>query len=303
MKKVLLTVSIAIVIVIAALMIFKHHFLYQCADLSGLEPIKNPAYISNSPVILLDEGHGNFHTIEGRYKPFAQLLTADGYRLRPSTGKLSAENLAAADVLVIANAVDPLSKAEINAVVAWVKEGKSLLLVADHPPFSSPLQELCLCFGVDLGGMWTFDPAQKEPDAPHASWIRYRRAKGALGEHPIFEGRYPRERINVITLFTGQSMDSKTGTPLLKLSDSAQDYETREQAKKGIEGKSAAGRAQAVAVEFEKGRIVVLGEAGMLTAQAVRFLFFTIKKFGFNLPGNDNRQFVLNIMHWLTHLI
>jgi hypothetical protein len=58
-----------------------------------------------------------------------------------------------------------------------------------------------------------------------------------------------------------------------------------------------------VAIEFGKGRIVVLGEAGMLTAQVVRFLFFTIEKFGFSRPGNDKRQFALNIMHWLTRLI
>jgi hypothetical protein len=234
------------------------------------------------------------------------LLTADGYRFRPSSEELSEVCLAPADVLIIANAFEPLSDSEINAVVEWVKGGKSLLLISDHPPFASPMKGLCKRFGVNLSGAWTSDPDQKEPDARSSTWIRYQGSKGALGEHPILEGRYPgypNERINVITTFTGQSIHSETGIVLLKLSDQALDYETREHSQKAVGGKSAAGRAQAVAIEFGKGRIVVLGEAGMLTAQVVRFLFFTIEKFGFSRPGNDNRQFALNIMHWLTRLI
>ena len=33
---------------------------------------------SQGPVILIDEGHHNFHTKDGRYQPFACLLTQDG---------------------------------------------------------------------------------------------------------------------------------------------------------------------------------------------------------------------------------
>lgn len=58
---------------------------------------------------------------------------------------------------------------------------------------------------------------------------------------------------------------------------------------------SAAGRSQALALPFGKGRVVVTGEAAMLTAQN--------QNFGMNYPGTDDRQFVLNIMHWLTSLL
>jgi len=305
-KKVVLIIIIIVLILAAAILIFRNHLLYQIPDLTVPVAIKNPSYIEKGPVILFDESHDNFHTANGGYKPFVQLLTADGYRFRPSSEELSEACLATADVLIIANALEPLSDSEIDAVAEWVKGGKSLLLISDHPPFASPMMALCKRFGVNLSGAWTSDPAQKEPDARSSTWIRHQRSKGALGEHPILKGRYPgypNERIDVITCFTGQSIHSETGISLLKLTDQALDYETRELSEKAVGGKSAAGRAQAVAVEFGEGRIVVLGEAGMLTAQVIRFLFFTIEKFGFNRPGNDNHQFALNIMHWLTHLI
>ena len=58
---------------------------------------------------------------------------------------------------------------------------------------------------------------------------------------------------------------------------------------------SATGRAQAIALPFGKGRVVVFGEAAMLTAQE--------RNFGMNYPGTDDRQLVLNVMHWLSDLL
>jgi hypothetical protein len=80
----------------------------------------------------------------------------------------------------------------------------------------------------------------------------------------------------------------------MKLADSAQDVFGDE---KPV---SAAGRAQGLAMEFGKGRVIVMGEAGMLSAQIVGP---DREPFGMNIPGIDNRQLVLNIMHWLTHRI
>ena len=50
-----------------------------------------------------------------------------------------------------------------------------------------------------------------------------------------------------------------------------------------------------LAIKAGKGRIVILGEAAMLTAQQYKG-----EKFGMNTRGNDNKQFALNIMHWLS---
>ena len=46
-----------------------------------------------------------------------------------------------------------------------------------------------------------------------------------------------------------------------------------------------------------KGRVVVLGEAAMLSAQVTGP---DKSPMGMNAPGNDNKQVALNIMHWLS---
>jgi hypothetical protein len=53
---------------------------------------------------------------------------------------------------------------------------------------------------------------------------------------------------------------------------------------------------------FGKGRVVILGEAAMLTAQISKSTEPSSpdQKFGMNTPGNDDRQFALNILHWLS---
>ena len=42
-----------------------------------------------------------------------------------------------------------------------------------------------------------------------------------------------------------------------------------------------------------------MGEAAELSAQ----VFGVDEKFGMNVPGIDNRQMALNIMHWLSGLL
>jgi hypothetical protein len=85
----------------------------------------------------------------------------------------------------------------------------------------------------------------------------------------------------------------------MKLADTAVDvistgqgFETRQA--------SAAGRAQGLAFKLGKGRVVVLGEAAMLSAQLAGPRKM---KFGMNRLGIDNRQLALNIMHWLSGLL
>lgn len=56
-------------------------YLYsqQIADTTYNPTILNPEYESgNGPVVLLDEGHHNFHTKNGRYRAFSLLLERDG---------------------------------------------------------------------------------------------------------------------------------------------------------------------------------------------------------------------------------
>ena len=63
---------------------------------------------------------------------------------------------------------------------------------------------------------------------------------------------------------------------------------------------SAAGRAQGIALNPGKGHVIVLGEAAMLSAQITGP---NKMPFGMNVPGIDNRQLALNIVHWLSGLL
>ena len=56
--------------------------------------------------------------------------------------------------------------------------------------------------------------------------------------------------------------------------------------------RSAKGKWQGLAIEFEKGRVVIWGEAEMLTIQN--------GDDGMNYRSTDNKQFVLNTAHWLN---
>jgi len=97
--------------------------------------------------------------------------------------------------------------------------------------------------------------------------------------------------------FTGQSLRGpKQSASILKLADTAKDTPDRE----ANSSTSAAGRAQAIAFKFGKGRVVVQGEAAMLSAQIAGPEKF---KMGMNVPGTDNKQYALNVMHWLSGLL
>ncbi|HEV8538134.1 MAG TPA: hypothetical protein VGR15_04330 [Bacteroidota bacterium] len=124
------------------------------------------------------------------------------------------------------------------------------------------------------------------------------------------QGRDSSERVGRVMTFTGQSLLGPAGSAaLLRLGSSASDMvpESSRTETSWIffsngytrfsDPISAAGRAQGIALSFGKGRVVVLGEAAMLTAQIGR------TPFGMNVTGIDNRKFALNIMHWLSRLL
>lgn len=73
-------------IAIIALIVFsKLALAQQIADDSYHPTIVNPAYpFGEGSLVFIDEGHHNFHTMEGRYASFAQLLKRDGIRWKHS---------------------------------------------------------------------------------------------------------------------------------------------------------------------------------------------------------------------------
>jgi hypothetical protein len=280
--------------------------------------VLEPVYRSAGPRVLFDEAHLNHHTAGGRYKPFADLISNDGYKVHPNRDMFSVERLNGASILVVvcamgtnaAHDASAFADAESAAVEQWVGSGGSLLLITDHFPFGAAATSLGARFGVDMRNGMVEDAKHREPTLGDSHLI-FTRANGLLLEHPITQGRNPSERIERVLTFTGQSLKTLgNGTAFLKLSDSAVDRPASipKVDKRGSnlrvtvtygEPISAAGRAQGVALETGKGRVVILGEAGMLSAQRDK----GGSPVGMNFPGYDNRQLALNIMHWLSRLL
>ena len=75
----------------------------QVADLDYDTTIAHPAYSVQHPAVLFDEGHHNFHTSDGYYKPFVTLISNDGYRVTINRKAFSKESLGPSKILVIAN--------------------------------------------------------------------------------------------------------------------------------------------------------------------------------------------------------
>src|SRR2546425_663726 len=170
----------------------------QVADPDFDTKVANPAYTKKHPKVLLDEAHNNFHTASGRYKPFADLITNDGYQVTPNTQKFSAQTLKGFDLLVISNALGAprmnqpdagnpaFTDAECDAVRDWVKGGGALFLIADHAPMGAANQILAQRFDVNMSKMFTIDNQNYDKESENPSFIFTRARAGAS---PIMRSR------------------------------------------------------------------------------------------------------------------
>lgn len=281
----------------------------QVSDPDFAPPIPQPAYAPGSgPTVLIDEAHFNFHTASGRYKPFADLLTRDGYVVKPSTVTLSADALAAAAVLVISNALaeqnrqnwslptpSAFTDKEITATRDWVENGGSLLLIADHMPFAGAAAPLAAAFGIEFrNGFVT------TPDGQMGT-ITFLRSTGTLKDHAIAQGRDASERIGRVATFTGSAFRvAGDAAPLLVLPTGAVSMEPSVAWKFADDTPrtDVSGWLQGAVLSFGKGRLAVFGEAAMFSAQLAGP---QRTKMGMNSPeAPDNAQFLLNVLHWLT---
>ena len=286
----------------------------QDADGAFDAHVVRPAYVKQHPRVLFDGAHNNLYTSTGRYKPFADLIGSDGYKLEPAAESFTRKQLEGYDVLVIVDASGPreqrdapaFTEAECDAVRDWVKAGGALLLITDHAPFGAAAAPLARRFDVGITAGFTIDTSQYNKESGDETELVFARDDGLAGEHPITRGRDERERINRVMTFSGTSLKGPgESVALLKLGDTAKDVLPSDRKPTSPDQPadhrtvSASGRAQAIALAFGKGRVVVLSEASMLTAQVAPAGF----RFGMNIAGADNRQFALNIMHWLSGLL
>ncbi len=281
-------------------------FTQQVVDTTYHPEIQNPAYEpGKGPLVFVDEGHHNFHTIDGRYKPFANLLERDGYTVKAYKGEFNKNKLAKAKILVISNALsehvedyvipDPsaFAETEIDELSQWVSEGGSLFLIADHMPMAGAAKDLAEVFGFEFTNGFVFDSLSR-------GIAFFNLQEKTLVESIITTGRDSTESVNEVVSFTGQAIkipdDASSILTFSKgfmnfLPDTAWVFEDNT-TKYEVEGWS-----QAAYKKYGKGKVVVSGEAAMFTAQLSGP---EKRKGGMNNDyAPENYQLLLNIIHWL----
>ena len=283
----------------------------QAADPDFNPEIAKPAYAEGSgPEVLIDQAHHNFHTVSGRYAPFAALLARDGYRPGASDARFTPEALADVRILVIANALSErnlggaglptypaFTSGEIAAVMAWVEGGGSLLLIADHMPWGGAAAELARAFGVLFSDGYAIGN-------DGSGTRRFRGGSGLAADHPLVRGRSEAEKVESVMTFTGQAFRIRPGVDarpvmtfgpetVLLMPVEAWRFSQR------TPRLSAEGMLQGATLEYGAGRVAVFGEAAMFSAQ----ISSQGGRMGMNHPeARDNARFALNVMHWLSRL-
>ena len=203
----------------------------QKADSTFDARVEHPAYPKSGPRVVIDESHRNFHTASGRYRPFAQLIGNDGYRVERVVRSSPSDGLRNGDILVISNAQGPKNNLEwesafttdeVAAVRDWVSGGGSLLLIADHFPMGGAAEKLSLAFGVEMSKGWPRTPCTASPARRHRSSTARERAARRPPHHRRPQRRgVPDARRGLHR--TVDDVPAKT-VAFLKLGATAQDY-------------------------------------------------------------------------------
>ena len=234
-------------------------------------------------------------------------MKSDGYTVKENTELFSEETLKGIDILVIANALNEknvqdwdlpnysaFTEEEVKAVAEWISNGGSLLLIADHMPFPKAAESLGAAFGFEFKNGYASFTDNTESI--------FNLESESLIDHPILRGMNDSESIKQIRTFTGQAFPCpQQAEKLLVFSESANilypskpgqiDNETPKE--------NITGWCHGATVEFNKGRVAVFGEAAMFTNQRSGGTSFGIGAVG----AEQNEQFLLNVMHWLSRKI
>lgn len=280
--------------------------LQQVADLGYRPPIVRPTHASGQgPRVAIDEAHHNFHTSEGRYKPFAELLRRDGYRVSANRKRLSMEVMRDIDVLVIANALNqanennwspPFAAAfqsdEIHAVRQWVEQGGALLLIADHAPFPAAVDPLAKAFGIEFCNCYAIAGQWKQGGANTFA------LNNGLLASAITRGRDAKDQVTSVATFTGSAFKlPPDATAVLRFGagSTATERTLKPADQNQVRSFPISGWAQGAVMEVGQGKVAVFGEAAMFTAQRIGS-----ERFGMNHPtAGHNYRLLLNILRWL----
>ena len=283
--------------------------------------VDEPRYAAGTgPRVGIDEAHRDFHTIDGMFAPFADAARADGFRVTAHREVFTAESLATLDVLVVANALaernDPqaggtwtlptpsaFTPAEIDALDTWIRAGGRLWLIADHMPFPGAAEALAVRLGFRPSNGFAFATDEHGKVRPES--IQHTRADGTIvAGHPITEGRGPDERVDSVRSFTGHAFEvPEDAVVLLRMPARAVSLVPAEAWKFDARTpkQDVGGWAVMAAREHGRGRVILSGEAAMLSARYVRLESGAWEPVGFQVPeARDNLVLVLDALRWLA---
>jgi hypothetical protein len=290
----------------------------------GSAPIPpKPSFESGTgPIVAVDEAHKNTHTISTpSFRGLVQLLRADGYQVQAFAERITRTSLAHIDILLLSGPggwlgpEDALSDQEVAHLIEWIKAGGSLLLILDHMPAPRNSGNLTVALGITS---WHNGYAMVEtPDSligPIIFWRSdflplgatdvgptgpgggrgYQGPEALLAKHGITEGRIPQERVQRVASFTGSAFQPPSeAEPLLTMPRGAVSLMPPETAGELPDITSQTPRVpvggwiQGAVMKRGQGRVALFGETGLFSGG----------------PAADNRQFVLNVLHWLSRLL
>ncbi len=270
-------------------------------DSSFIAKVLNPKYNRRGgPAIYFDESHNNYFSIENKFKPFADLLEADGYRIKLVRINFKKGTLRKKDILIIADPLNAVNvnhwfipnpsaytKSEIKYLNNWVKDGGSLLLIAGHMPFAGAASNLAASFGFKFYNGYAKDTTGKFP----SMFYKY--------NHTLAVNNLTKN-VDSIETFLGQGFDIPSrANSILRLNanyvifmpDTAGIFHKKTPKRQINNG------VQAATLNYGKGKIAVFGDEAMFTAQII--LPDNIK-IGMNHESAvQNKDLVLNVIHWL----
>lgn len=278
--------------------------------------INNPVQTKKRRIIAFDEGHRNAFKVTGKMKKLGELLENDGYNIIVDTGRFTLSRLLKYDILITGGAVgklswDSLSMTfpqafsfdEIEAIYNWINQGGSLLLMTDHPPFDTSVTALVSKLGSKSGVGIVKDSINSfrsiKQQNYHQGWIIFSKDNKGLSNHPIVNGRNKNEQIHQVMTQGGSSISGPFGsTNILAFSKFAQNEMHRT-----FVGPTPLQNAQMVAYNLGKGRVVITADGTFFSAQTVTYKDGDSFGLGMSRKDFDNRQLVLNVIHWLSYAV
>lgn len=278
-------------------------FSQQQPDRNYVPKIDKPLFESGKgPVMLVDGGHNNFHTLAEGFAPFGKVAETDGFVVKDLPGEIKPYQLKEAKILVTANALNEknvdswqqpvlpaFTPGEVATIKEWVWNGGSLFLVADHMPFAGAAATLAEQFGFTFHDGFALCKPKKKFDV-------FSYANGMLKHSQLTDTH---GLLDSIVTFTGQAFTIPDSAISVITLDSAYKVLLPEVAwefNNEMKIIPAEGMSQLAYTRFGKGKVVVAGEAAMFTAQRVGDI-----KIGLNADfAPHNLQLLHNILEWLA---